>query len=634
MKLGGARAQLGCDAATATATSRSPTSRALEDAAPGHAHLPRRSAATRRSWPTTRAVGGHRSARDAPAVAAAVAARRRTRTSPSSHAIELFHPPRRPPAGRPSDRRGRADGADSGAGASIGPHVVVGDGVRDRRATRRCTPRVTLYPDVRIGDDFTAHAGVVVREDVRDRRSGHAARRRGRSAATASAIVPRPGRAAARSRRSGPSCSRTTSRSAPTRPSTARRSGATVIGRGTKIDNLVMVGHGCRIGPGCLLAAQVGLAGGTRARRAACMMGGQVGVGGPPDDRRRRADRRADRRPSATSRPGAIVRRLSRRSRSAPGGASRRPRLRLPELLRRVRRVERRARPRRSDGERRGGLTRRLWRRASRRRYTPRPRRCAAAMKIRSTTSGRSPRQLAYGRTSAELNARLARGAARLRGRRRPRRSTSTLLPGRSRPLLRRATLRGEVPGRVCALPGGVSASRSTRRFAFVLTPRRGGDAARGRAAREDDLGLGFYEGDEIDLTPLVHEQTMLALPTRPLCGEECRGLCPRCGVNLNAGPCACPRRRAATAALRACCRRCCAARSQRRAAEEESTSWQFPSAARRRRKRDKRRAHDALQRAARDRVSAVRRAHAAPSRLPALRHVPRPQGRRGRRKR
>jgi len=49
------------------------------------------------------------------------------------------------------------------------------------------------------------------------------------------------------------------------------------------------------------------------------------------------------------------------------------------------------------------------------------------------------------------------------------------------------------------------------------------------------------YEGDEIDLTPLVHEQIILALPTRPLCGESCRGLCPRCGANLNAGACGCP---------------------------------------------------------------------------------------------
>src|SRR5262245_44735147 len=60
-------------------------------------------------------------------------------------------------------------------------------------------------------------------------------------------------------------------------------------------------------------------------------------------------------------------------------------------------------------------------------------------------------------------------------------------------------------------------------------------------ARREADIGLAYYEGDEIDLTPLVHEQALLALPTRPLCAEDCRGLCPRCGANLNAGPCGCP---------------------------------------------------------------------------------------------
>lgn len=54
------------------------------------------------------------------------------------------------------------------------------------------------------------------------------------------------------------------------------------------------------------------------------------------------------------------------------------------------------------------------------------------------------------------------------------------------------------------------------------------------------DLTQSFYEGTEIDLTPLVYEQIMLALPTRPLCGEECRGLCPQCGTNRNTGQCAC----------------------------------------------------------------------------------------------
>ena len=76
--------------------------------------------------------------------------------------------------------------------------------------------------------------------------------------------------------------------------------------------------------------------------------------------------------------------------------------------------------------------------------------------------------------------------------------------------------------------------------FSFVLVPR----AAVGEDSGEqspDDMAFSFYRGKEIDLTPLVHEQAILALPTRPLCGEGCRGLCARCGANLNAGSCGCP---------------------------------------------------------------------------------------------
>ncbi len=75
---------------------------------------------------------------------------------------------------------------------------------------------------------------------------------------------------------------------------------------------------------------------------------------------------------------------------------------------------------------------------------------------------------------------------------------------------------------------------------ALVLTPAAAATPHTG-PLREDDIGLAEYEGDEIDLTPLVHEQTLLALPIRALCTEECRGLCSRCGANLNAGPCGCP---------------------------------------------------------------------------------------------
>ena len=48
--------------------------------------------------------------------------------------------------------------------------------------------------------------------------------------------------------------------------------------------------------------------------------------------------------------------------------------------------------------------------------------------------------------------------------------------------------------------------------------------------------------GDDgwLDLTPLLREQCWLAIPMKPLCRPDCRGLCPQCGVNLNFESCAC----------------------------------------------------------------------------------------------
>lgn len=74
--------------------------------------------------------------------------------------------------------------------------------------------------------------------------------------------------------------------------------------------------------------------------------------------------------------------------------------------------------------------------------------------------------------------------------------------------------------------------------FSFVLVPRSGtfGEAEPG----VEDAELSFYEGDEIDLSPLLREQMLLALPTQALCRPDCRGLCARCGANLNVGACEC----------------------------------------------------------------------------------------------
>ncbi len=55
-----------------------------------------------------------------------------------------------------------------------------------------------------------------------------------------------------------------------------------------------------------------------------------------------------------------------------------------------------------------------------------------------------------------------------------------------------------------------------------------------------DDLEVRFYAEPSVDLAELAAEQFALAVPMKPLCVDDCRGLCPRCGANLNQGACAC----------------------------------------------------------------------------------------------
>ena len=55
-----------------------------------------------------------------------------------------------------------------------------------------------------------------------------------------------------------------------------------------------------------------------------------------------------------------------------------------------------------------------------------------------------------------------------------------------------------------------------------------------------DDLEVDFYDQDILDLTTLVRTETLLALPMKPLCREECKGFCPVCGGNRNLSPCTC----------------------------------------------------------------------------------------------
>jgi uncharacterized protein len=60
------------------------------------------------------------------------------------------------------------------------------------------------------------------------------------------------------------------------------------------------------------------------------------------------------------------------------------------------------------------------------------------------------------------------------------------------------------------------------------------------REVDDEDLETSYYENDAIDLNELLREQFYLALPMKPLCQEECQGLCAQCGTNLNTGKCDC----------------------------------------------------------------------------------------------
>ncbi len=55
-----------------------------------------------------------------------------------------------------------------------------------------------------------------------------------------------------------------------------------------------------------------------------------------------------------------------------------------------------------------------------------------------------------------------------------------------------------------------------------------------------DELEAGWFQGEEIDLGALAVEVMSVALPAKPLCKEECAGLCQHCGADLSAGECPC----------------------------------------------------------------------------------------------
>lgn len=102
-----------------------------------------------------------------------------------------------------------------------------------------------------------------------------------------------------------------------------------------------------------------------------------------------------------------------------------------------------------------------------------------------------------------------------------------------------RVTARAEVDCDRClnAVPVPVESD-----FEVTYVPQAEYAASARAELQDEDMRQSVYGGDEIDLDELVREQIMLNLPTRALCNEECKGLCPVCGADRNVEDCACER--------------------------------------------------------------------------------------------
>jgi uncharacterized protein len=78
------------------------------------------------------------------------------------------------------------------------------------------------------------------------------------------------------------------------------------------------------------------------------------------------------------------------------------------------------------------------------------------------------------------------------------------------------------------------------RSFELLYRPL-GVDAGRDELSVTDaEAEIGYYEGEGILLEDVLREQVLLALPLKITCREDCKGLCPQCGKNLNQDQCSC----------------------------------------------------------------------------------------------
>ena len=76
--------------------------------------------------------------------------------------------------------------------------------------------------------------------------------------------------------------------------------------------------------------------------------------------------------------------------------------------------------------------------------------------------------------------------------------------------------------------------------FDLIFRPQAADADPGERSITPDETEIGYYEESGLSLEDVVREQVLLSLPSRTLCKEDCKGLCPRCGQNLNQETCNC----------------------------------------------------------------------------------------------
>jgi len=74
----------------------------------------------------------------------------------------------------------------------------------------------------------------------------------------------------------------------------------------------------------------------------------------------------------------------------------------------------------------------------------------------------------------------------------------------------------------------------------FASYYERGTETEKEKELHSADMDVNFISGDTLDTTELLLGQISLELPLQPLCIETCKGLCPKCGADLNLGECGC----------------------------------------------------------------------------------------------